>query len=141
MNITDLSDRINGVKLKKDYVGWDFRMWLLAVLTPANRHTSVSPGPKSGLNNEGSTVSTLFIGIFCGQSISLQSSPTNVFSVFFYQICLVLGSVVAVIIYRVIAREDLFKSRGEAGLLMASVTSTFINTISIMIMGKVNIMS
>ena len=56
---------------------------------------------------------------------------------FLYQICLVLGSVVAVIIYRVIAREDLFKSRGEAGLLMASVTSTFINTLSIMIMGKV----
>lgn len=65
--------------------------------------------------------------------------PPTVFSVFFYQICLVLGSVVAVIIYRVIAREDLFKSRGEAGLLMASVTSTFINTVSIMIMGKVSI--
>lgn len=61
--------------------------------------------------------------------------------VFLYQICLVLGSVVAVIIYRVIAREDLFKSRGEAGLLMASVTSTFINTLSIMIMGKVCIIT
>ena len=52
-----------------------------------------------------------------------------------------LGSVVAVIIYRVIAREDLFKSRGEAGILMASVTSTFINTLSIMIMGKVRIIT
>ena len=51
-----------------------------------------------------------------------------------------LGSVVAVIIYRVIAREDLFKSRGEVGTLMASVTSTFINTLSIMIMGKVCIL-
>jgi len=59
------------------------------------------------------------------------------FSVMLFMICLVLGSVVAVIIYRVIAREDLFKSRGEAGLLMASVTSTFINTVSIMIMGKI----
>lgn len=57
-----------------------------------------------------------------------------------HQICLVLGSVVAVIIYRVIAREDLFKSRGDVGLLMASVTSTFINTLSIMIMGKVCIL-
>jgi len=71
----------------------------------------------------------------------LAEFPSNVFSVFFCQICLVLGSVVAVIIYRVIAREDLFKSRGEAGLLMASVTSTFINTVSIMIMGKVSIIS
>lgn len=56
---------------------------------------------------------------------------------FYYQICLVLGSVVAVIIYRVIAREDLFKERGATGPLLASVTSTFINTLSIMIMGKV----
>ena len=55
----------------------------------------------------------------------------------FPQICLVLASVVAVIIYRVIAREDLFRDRGEIGPLMASVTSTFINTCSIMIMGKV----
>ncbi|KAJ7377101.1 hypothetical protein OS493_030695 [Desmophyllum pertusum] len=58
------------------------------------------------------------------------------FGVMVFMICLVLASVVAVIIYRVIAREDLFKNRGEAGLLMASVTSTFINTLSIMIMGK-----
>ena len=43
----------------------------------------------------------------------------------------------AVIVYRVIAREDLFKERGEVGLLLASITSTFINTCSIMIMGKV----
>ena len=54
------------------------------------------------------------------------------------QICLVLASVVAVIIYRVIARVDLFQSRGEAGQLIASVTSTFLNTVSIMIMGKVS---
>lgn len=59
------------------------------------------------------------------------------FGVMLFMICLVLASVVAVIIYRVIAREDLFKSRGEVGQLMASVTSTFINTLSIMIMGKV----
>lgn len=54
--------------------------------------------------------------------------------------CLVLASVVAVIIYRVIARVDLFQSRGEAGQLIASVTSTFLNTVSIMIMGKVCIL-
>ena len=56
---------------------------------------------------------------------------------FHTQICLVLASAMAVIVYRVIAREDLFKERGEVGLLLASITSTFINTCSIMIMGKV----
>lgn len=59
------------------------------------------------------------------------------FGIMLFMICLVLASVVAVIIYRVIAREDLFKERGQVGQLMASVTSTFINTLSIMIMGKV----
>ncbi|XP_074619855.1 anoctamin-7-like [Acropora palmata] len=58
------------------------------------------------------------------------------FGIMLFMICLVLGSVVAVIIYRVIAREDLFKERGATGPLLASVTSTFINTLSIMIMGK-----
>ena len=33
MNMTDLSDHINGVKIIKDYTGLDFRMWPLASLT------------------------------------------------------------------------------------------------------------
>ena len=33
LNITGLSGRINGVKIVKDYAGWDFRLWPLTVLT------------------------------------------------------------------------------------------------------------
>lgn len=51
-----------------------------------------------------------------------------------------LGSVVVVIIYWVIVREDLFKSRGDVGLFMVSVILMFINILFIMIMGKVCIL-
>ena len=33
MIITGLSERTNGEKLSKDYTGWDFRVWVLAVVT------------------------------------------------------------------------------------------------------------
>ena len=33
MIITGLSELTNGVKLSKDYTGWDFRVWVLAVVT------------------------------------------------------------------------------------------------------------
>lgn len=78
-----------------------------------------------------------------GEDISVYPALRRVFKmmgsfgVMLFMICLVLASVVAVIIYRVIARVDLFQSRGEAGQLIASVTSTFLNTVSIMIMGKI----
>lgn len=51
-----------------------------------------------------------------------------------------LGSVVVVIIYWVIVREDLFNSRGDVGLFMVSVILMFINILFIMIMGKVCIL-
>ena len=55
----------------------------------------------------------------------------------FSQVCLVLASLFAVIVYRVVSREDYFKNSGPAGSLLSSVTSTFLNTLSIMIMQKV----
>ena len=88
------------------------------------------------LNNQSNFSAAIHQDVNINQSEGVQLR--NILALcFYYQICLVLGSVVAVIIYRVIAREDLFKERGATGPLLASVTSTFINTLSIMIMGKV----
>jgi len=36
MNLTGLSGRINGVKIWNNYTGWDFKKWLLAILTQIN---------------------------------------------------------------------------------------------------------
>ncbi|EDO41719.1 predicted protein, partial [Nematostella vectensis] len=52
-------------------------------------------------------------------------------------VCLVLASLVGVIIYRIIARVDFFAKEGLLGPTLASLTSTFLNTCSIMFMGKV----
>ncbi|XP_028401787.1 anoctamin-4-like isoform X2 [Dendronephthya gigantea] len=57
-------------------------------------------------------------------------------SVLLFMVCLVLAATAGIIIYRVISRVDLFDRKGSIGPTLASVTSSFLNTICIMVMGK-----
>ena len=50
------------------------------------------------------------------------------------------AATVGIIIYRVVSRVDIFDSRGSIGPTLASVTSSFLNTVCIMVMGKVCLM-
>ena len=47
------------------------------------------------------------------------------------------AATVGIIIYRVVSRVDIFDSKGSIGPTLASVTSSFLNTVCIMVMGKV----
>ena len=48
-----------------------------------------------------------------------------------------IAATVGVIIYRVVSRVDIFDREGSIGPTLASVTSSFLNTVCIMVMGKV----
>lgn len=48
-----------------------------------------------------------------------------------------IAATVGVIIYRVVSRVDIFDRKGSIGPTLASVTSSFLNTVCIMVMGKV----